>query len=357
MTITWCLPLLVLGQLQATSAQTCPRDVALQRFEDRAISMGSEIKLILYTTDEATAKEATHAVFERFEQLNNILSDYEPDSELNRLCDQAGGPPARVSHDLAQILDRSYRLAETSQGAFDPTIKPLVRLWRRGFRQKKLPDPAELAAARELVGFHDLEVDLSALEVQLKKPGMRLDLGGIAKGYACDEAQKLLKARGIDRALVAAAGDIVVSGPPPGEPGWTIGIGPLEDPLGRADRYLVLKNAAVSTSGDTERFAEIDGKRYSHIVDPRTGLGKVERASVTVVASEGTVSDSLATAIYLLGPDRGFDLADATPGVAALYVRKTGDETEELVSKRWADLSQHSREAGDGPGAGHAAKP
>ena len=123
------------------------------------------------------------------------------------------------------------------------------------------------------------------------------------------------------------------------------------------DRYLVLENAAVSTSGDTERFAEIEGTRYSHIVDPRTGLGKVERASVTVVAPDGTASDSLATTIYLLGPERGFALADATPGVAALYVRKTGEETEELVSKRWSDLTEHGQEAVDRPFAGHAAKP
>ena len=144
---------------------------------------------------------------------------------------------------------------------------------------------------------------------------MKLDLGGIAKGYAAGEAIAVLKRHGIARALVAGAGDIVVSGPPPDADGWTVGIAPLETPASRARAvYLSLKDAAISTSGDAERFVEIDGKRYSHIVDPRTGLGVVDRCSVTVVAPDGATADSLDTAAYVLGPERGLALDRGDPG-------------------------------------------
>lgn len=324
--------------LQVQQNPAVSRDVALERFEFRETHMGSEIKLILYTKGEPAAREASRAVFDRFAELNRILSDYEPDSELNRFCDRAGGPPVAVSEDLFRILSASQAMSSKSDGAFDVTIKPLTRLWRRAFRQKNLPDPEELARARALVNYRDLCGDVQTRTFRLARPGMRIDLGGIAKGFACDEGQRVLQGRGIDRALIAAAGDIVVSGPPPDQESWTVGVGPLEDPTAAPQVYLRLRNAAVSTSGDTERFAEIDGQRYSHIVDPRTGLGKVERASVTVVAPHGATADSLATAVYLLGPERGLTLAEEFEGVSALYVRKTDDGLRHWESAGWQEV-------------------
>src|SRR5207244_2213927 len=161
--------------------------------------------------------------------------------------------------------------------------------------------------------------------VELLKAGMQLDLGGIAKGYSADEALAVLKQQGIPRALVAAGGDIAVSGPPPDAEGWTIGIAPLEDPNQKPSRYLLLHDAAVSTSGDAEQYVEIDGKRYSHIVDPRTGIGLVGRQSVTVVARHGIMADSLTKVVSVLGPERGLAIIDGLEGVAALVVSKVED--------------------------------
>src|SRR5262249_49612111 len=153
--------------------------------------------------------------------------------------------------------------------------------------------PAGLAAARALVGYKNIQLDKKARTVCLLKSGMQLDLGGIAKGYSADEALIVLRKIGIERALVAAGGDIAVSGPPPDAAGWKIGIAPLEDSEQKPSRYLMLRDAAVSTSGDAEQYVEIGGKRYSHIVDPRTGIGLVGRQSVTVVAPFGIFADSL----------------------------------------------------------------
>jgi thiamine biosynthesis lipoprotein len=165
---------------------------------------------------------------------------------------------------------------------------------------------------------------------------MQLDLGGIAKGYAADEALAVLKKHGLDRALVAAGGDIAVSGPPPGADGWKIAIArlPGEKDAGR----LILRDAAVSTSGDAEQFVEIDGKRYSHIVDPRTGIGLLGRMSVTVVARKGIESDSLTKVAAVLGPEKGMPIIESTEGASARMVRKKGDELETVVSKHFPKL-------------------
>jgi thiamine biosynthesis lipoprotein len=163
---------------------------------------------------------------------------------------------------------------------------------------------------------------------------MKLDLGGIAKGYASSAAIRVLEREGIDRALVAGAGDIAVSGPPPGAEGWKIGVAPVESPDSPPKRYFFLRHAAVSTSGDAERYVEIDGRRYSHIVDPKTGLGVVDRCSVTVIAPDGGTADGLDTAVYVLGPERGLPLVESTPGAAALIVRLTGSTPKSFESLR-----------------------
>jgi hypothetical protein len=167
---------------------------------------------------------------------------------------------------------------------------------------------------------------------------MRLDLGGIAKGYAADEAVKVLAKHGVERALVACGGDIRVSGPPPGTEGWRVAIAPLK-PGAKPSEELILKDSAVSTSGDAEQFVEIDGKRYSHIVDPRTGIGLVGRMSVTVTAPDGTASDSLTKVVCVLGPEKGFKLLATRAGVSCRMVRLSDDgEAEAFTMKNFPEL-------------------
>ncbi len=331
--LTGCPLWLVLALAAPSSGET-------SRFEFREPHMGTEFKLVLYTSDEARARRASRAAFERIEAINASLSDYDPESELMRLCARAGGPPLPVSDDLFRVLSRAQALSKRSDGAFDVTIGPVGRLWRRARRNRLMPDPKLLAQARELVGFENVRLDAERRTVQLRKPGMKLDLGGIAKGFAADEALKRLRDLGIKQALVAAAGDIAVGDPPPGSDGWTVDVAPLKAAtLGPAPR-LKLVNQAVSTSGDAEQFVEIEGVRYSHILDPRTGLGVVGRSSATVVAPDATTSDSLATALSVLGPEKGLKLVEETEGAAAFYVRATENGLVVVKSRRWDEIAK-----------------
>ncbi len=318
--------------LWAAASLAFAGESALSRFEFSQPHMGTQFQIIVYAPDAATASRASDAAFERIARLDDTMSDYHPSSELMFLCQRAGGQPVPVSEDLFQVLARSQELAERTNGAFDVTVGPVVRLWRRARRQHELPPPEELARARELVGHAKLRLDPRARTAQLLQKGMLLDLGGIAKGYAADQALVVLKKHGITSALVAAGGDIAVSAPPPGREGWRIGIAPLESPDKPPTRFLLLHDAAVSTSGEAEQYLEIAGKRYSHIVDPRTGVGVVGRSSVTIVAPNATTSDGMATAISVLGAERGLELVRSTPGAAALIIQATdqGPRTFEL---------------------------
>jgi len=211
-----------------------------------------------------------------------------------------------------RYLTKAQRVAEQSDGAFDVTVGPVVRLWRLARRTQRLPDASKLEKARALVGYRNVRIDPNRHTVQLLKPGMQLDLGGIAKGYSADEALVTLKKQGIASALVAAGGDIAVSGPPPGREGWDITIAPIEE--GEPTPHLRLNDAAVSTSGDAEQYVEIDGIRYSHIVDPRTGIGLTGRSEVTVVAKHGIDADSLTKVAAVLGPEKGLPIIEAAGG-------------------------------------------
>ena len=304
---------------------------SLSRFSFTEPHMGTRFQIIVYAPDEDTARKAARDAFARIASLNAIMSDYDPASELMRLCAASGGPPVSVSAELFFVLSRAQEVSRQSDGAFDVTVGPVVQLWRTARKRRKLPDPAKLAEARALVGWKNVRLDENKRTVQLLKAGMRLDLGGIAKGYAADEALAVLKQHGLDRALVAAGGDIAVSGPPPGAEGWKIAIAPL--PGEKDSGRLILHDAAVSTSGDAEQFVEIDGKRYSHIVDPRTGIGLLGRMSVTVVAKKGIDSDSLTKVAAVLGPEKGMKLIEAHEGASARMVR-----LETFVSKNFPKL-------------------
>lgn len=301
------------GGLLLTPAHAAP--AALERFQYTQLEMGTQARIIAYAPSEAAAKRACVAAFKVIADQEQIMSDYRPSSELSRLCDQAGGPPVPVSRELFDVLNHAHKLAERSAGAFDPTVAPLVALWRSARRAGALPDPADLAAARRRVGFRMLRLDPLNRTVQLAEPGMRLDLGGIAKGYAEDDALRAMRRLGVRSALIEMGGDIVAGDPPPGQPGWRVEVaaaGP-EAP----GRIITVANCAVSSSGDTEQFVEIGGRRYSHIVDPRTGLGLTDRIAVTIVARRGRISDGLSTAVSVLGAAAGARLLAAYPGATA----------------------------------------
>jgi FAD:protein FMN transferase len=287
-----------------------------ERFEFRQLHMGVETRIVLYAADADQATTAAARAFARVAELDSIMSDFRSDSELSRLVQAAGGEPVEISRELFHVLDHAQELARLSDGAFDVTAAPLVESWRKARRTGVLPSEEERRAAALLVGWRHLHLDGGTRSARLRFPGMRLDLGGIGKGYASDEAIASLRAAGIDRALVQMGGDIVVSGPPPGEKGWQIHL-PGDEP----EAALRLTNAAVSTSGDTEQYVEMDGVRYSHIVDPRTGFGLRSRVGVTVIADEGITADGLSTLLSVLGPGQAEAFAAEHFPDVRVYVR------------------------------------
>ena len=288
----------------------------LTRYEYTQYHMGVDVRIIAYAPNTQTAQGACAAAFERFAELDTIMSDYRADSELMRLCAKAGGPPIAVSADLFRVLERAQQVAKQSGGAFDVTCGPLVTLWRKARKTHVLPTPEDIEQARKLVGWQKMQLEPRTHTVRLLVAGMKLDLGGIGKGYADDCAQQVLKKHGITRALVEAGGDIVVSGPPPGETGWKIQV-----PNAAGSSLAPFANTAVSTSGDTEQFVEIGGKRYSHIVDPRTGQALTSRIQVTIIAQNGLTSDSLSKVASILEPDVSAAILKLYPGTTA-HIRK-----------------------------------
>lgn len=309
--------LFVLTTLLALTAATGGCTTPLERFEYSEAHMGTQVRLILYGPDRAVADRAAEAAFARVAELDGVFSDYRIDSEVSLLCRVTPSIGAvEVSHDLWNVLDRSRELHRRTGGVFDVTIGPFVRLWRRSERMLALPAPRRLAIAREGVGLSKVTFDQGRRAVSLNAPFMRLDFGGIAKGYAAQEAIDLLREHGVASALVDAGGDVVVGDAPPGSEGWLIGLAPNAD-TGEPTGAVVLANAAVATSGDAFRFVEIRGRRYSHIIDPRTGLGMTTPMTVTVIAGDGALADGLASALSVLGPKDGFALIESYDGASA----------------------------------------
>jgi thiamine biosynthesis lipoprotein len=298
-------------------ASGCAR--TLVRYQYAELHMGVQVRLTVYANSDQQARDACCNAYARVAELEQIMSDYRPNSELMRMCRSATTRPTRVSPELFFVLSRAQELSSQSHGAFDVTVGPLVTLWRTARKTGALPPAQQLAQARENVGWTLLKLDSSARTVRLLRPGMRLDLGGIAKGFAGDEAISVLRASGVRRALFEAGGDIVAGDPPPGKRGWTIDI-PCDSP----PCQITLANSALSTSGDTSQFVIIDKTRYSHVVDPRTGLGLTNRVLVTVRAPDGITSDSLSTALSVLGTADRQQLLREYPSASA-HVRNLDD--------------------------------
>jgi thiamine biosynthesis lipoprotein len=298
------------------------RQAELARFEFSQVHMGMPVRLVFHAATPEQAERAARAAFARVAELDAILSDYQRDSELNRLA-ATSGVWTPVSADLYAVLKRALEIAEASGGAFDPTVGPLTLMWREARRTRRLPEATELADARTRVGWRHLNLDPATRAARLDRARMRLDLGGIAKGYILQEALAVLMAQGMPQALAEAGGDIVVGDAPPGKPGWRI-----EVPHAGAAfvaRAAALTRAALSTSGATVQFVEIDGVRYSHIVDPRTGLAVTHDRVTSVIARDGATADALATAINVLAAEGSAGLLAKYPE-AIISMRSVGSE-------------------------------
>jgi FAD:protein FMN transferase len=292
---------------------------AVERFSFERPLMGTKFSVVCYAESREVAEKAAEKAFARAEEINAVASDYLPESELSRLAFRPIGKPMPLSPLLFELLDHSHRLAGATNGAFDPTLGPLTKLWRVTRASGRLPEPEKLAAARAASGWQHFTLDQEARTITLLRENMSFDLGGIAKGYAADLMLETLAEAGIRQALVTAGGDIRLGDAPPGREGWNVALKTFD--VGKNDEILTLSNAAVSTSGDLHQFVEIGGVSYSHILDPATGLGLTRRVAASVIANEAKLSDALATAACVLDPDDSGALRDF-PGVREVRVHK-----------------------------------
>jgi len=302
--------------------------------EESRVAMGTLVSMTVIGLDEGEASSAMEDAWAEIERVDSLMTRYSDDSGVARLNARGGG---RAERPLASVLHVALRVARTTSGAFDPTVAPLVDLW--GFGEGMvLPEHADVRAALEMVDYERVRVDTTTLVVDLC--GTEVDLDGVAKGYAVDAAVSALESAGVTSALVDAGGDIGLLGRGPRRK-WTIGI---KDPRGEGLLgVLRLEGGSVATSGDYQRFGMVDGVRYHHILNPRTGYPARGVLSATVVCDDCVTADALATAVFVMGAVDGMAFIEATPGVEGVIV--SGDESvdEVLVSSGLDDVFEDLR--------------
>ena len=266
-----------------------------------------EVRIVIGTSDRVAASQAARAAYSRIASLEDVFSDWRAASEIRQLV-QRPAEWVPVSPALFDVLVQAVRLARLSGGAFDPTVGPLTALWRETRTSRTLPSADRLAEARKRTGWHHIALDSATRSVRVARAGMRIDLGGIAKGYILQEAGRTLAAAGLPAYLVEAGGDLVVGAAKAGTKGWRVVV---KRPDG--DTTLTLRDAAVATSGSSEQFVVVDGTSYSHIIDPRTGRGLTHMRQVTVISPRAPEADGLATALTILNEVDGNTLLSYYP--------------------------------------------
>lgn len=310
------------------------------------ILMGTFARVEAVAGGRQTARSAIEAAFEKLEWIDDLMSDYKDDSELSRVNRLAYGRAVPVSSELFEVLAASVEYSRRTDGAFDVTVGPLVDLWRRAAEANEAPGTEQIAGAEAKVGYKKLLLDANLMSVRFAVDGMRLDLGGIAKGYAIDRAVEAMKTAGASGGMVDVGGDIRCFGRPADRAKWLVGLqdpesadsgqwtaysgeeqtgGPAEmlSP-GEVLMVLRLEDAAVATSGDYRRFEMIGGKRYSHIIDTKKGEGADKLSSVTIIAETATDADALATAVSVMGAEKGMALIEKKEGVEAILISAEG---------------------------------
>ena len=306
--------------------------------------MGSPFTISIYSNDSITAANAALAAFKKAGELNDILSDYIDSSEINRLSATSGqGIYVKVSAPLFDILQRSIEAAELSNGAYDISIGPVVKLWRNARKTKIFPNKDSIGSALQKTGYMFIHLDSINHSVWLEKKGMKLDIGGLGKGFVASYALDVLKQYGFTCAMINAGGKIITGEAPPQKDGWLIGINAPGEKDEILTRLLVLKEFSVATSGDIYQYVEFNGKRYSHIVDPKTGIGLTRSRNVTAIAKDATTADWLATACSVLSIKKSMKLIKKIPGAALLVTENRNGKIYERSSSNFKNyLEKHS---------------
>lgn len=305
------------------------------RYSYQEYHMGTDFTITLYASDDSTAREAATHAFAEIDRLNEMMSDYLSESELNRLSRTSGsGKEVSVSPDLFVVLETAQWISYRTNGLFDVTIGPMSKAWRtlRRTPEPVMPGRKALKKLQDRVGYDQIVINHETQRVELLVPGMELDLGGIAKGYAAQKALEVLQNKGIRSALIDAGGDVTLGHPPPGRDRWRVAV---PKKISREQTDVIHLDAAhktVATSGDLFQFILIDGVRYSHILHPKTGLGATDQIQATVISSDGMTADAYASVLTLTDPEEGIRMIESLPDTEAIIFKRTDDEIIEWRS-------------------------
>lgn len=292
----------------------------------RRMVMGTFARVIGVAADSDVAMRCIEAAFAEIINVDELMSDYKEDSEVSEVNRDGFERTVKVSEPTYKVLQKAVKFSELTGGAFDVTVGPLVDLWRSAEEANAVPTDTELAEARSRVGYDNLILDSNEMSVRFAAKGMRLDLGGIAKGYAIDRAVEVMQKEGALGGMVDIGGDIQCFGAPPeGKERWRIGLQDsraVGDEPGQGQILMVLEltDAAIATSGDYQRFVVIGGQRYSHIIDAESGYGSGELTSVTIIGKDAIEADALATAVSVMGAEKGLALIEKRPDTEAILV-------------------------------------
>ncbi len=307
--------------------------------------MGTVFAIHLYAESEPDALSFFEVAFEEVERLEETLSKFRQSSEICRINRLAASQPVTTDPEVFSLIDQSLRYSEQTAGAFDITVGPLMRTWGFFRAEGHFPSSDDLIAARERTGFDKVVIDRAARTIQFAIPGMELDLGAIGKGYAVDRVVEILREAGAKAALVVAGSSTVYAlGAPPAEDGWTIHV---PDPFDRTRKISTLKfrDQAISTSGSYERFFDLNGRRYCHVMDPRTGMPVERVLQTTLIGSDGAMTDAISNALFVLGAD-GDALLSKFQDVSALSVL-ADDPGQRILKWNWPDAAIEGNELVD----------
>lgn len=284
--------------------------------------MGTILEFKLYCGDRGSCNQAISNAYLEVKKLDDMLSNYKADSKLSEVNSLAGTGKIRVPNEFLELTERSLLFSNLTGGAFDITVGKLIELWRQGQHKNTVPDSETVKrTVTNCVGFKKIELYSKEKEIDIKSPCLSIDFGGIGKGYAIDRAVGILKDKGVKSGILNFGGEIYTIGAPPGKRGWLVGV---QNPIKQENMlaFIEVKDMAVSTSGDYERFFEIQGKRYSHIVDPRTGMPVETSPSVTVLSKSATDAEALSTAISVMGKEKSPDVLKKYENVGLVIVTK-----------------------------------
>ena len=294
--------------------------VQAEWYQENQAIMGTRISVELWHDDPATAKQCEEAVFTEMHRIDALMSPYKEDSQLAKINREASQQPVKVSPELYRLIEQSQKISELSDGAFDITFASVGYLY--DYRERIKPSEDEIKKRLEAIDYRHIVLNPSDQSVEFNSPGVRIDLGGIAKGYAVDNGIRILQRCGVRHGLVSAGGDSRIIGDKRGRP-WMMGIQHPRKKPGVAVA-LPLSDTAISTSGDYERYFDEDGQRHHHIISPSTGKSASGIISASVIGPEAISTDALSTTVFILGTDKGLALIEKLPAFDAIIIDAQG---------------------------------